>query len=53
MARFRGHYGRRTATADWIRAGEILGKVRLTARHPYLGAQHVEFEITPTTPEAA
>jgi beta-galactosidase len=39
--------------AVWIRAGEIPGKVRLTAYHPYLGAQHVEFEITPTPPEAA
>jgi beta-galactosidase len=39
--------------AVWIRAGEIPGKVRLTAHHPYLGAQHVEFEITPTPPEAA
>jgi beta-galactosidase len=39
--------------AVWIRAGEQPGKVRLTAHHPYLGAQHVEFEITPTPPEAA
>jgi beta-galactosidase len=39
--------------AVWIRAGEQPGKVRLTAHHPYLGAQHVDFEITPTPPEAA
>jgi beta-galactosidase len=39
--------------AVWIRAREQSGKVRLTAHHPYLGAQHVEFEITPTPPEAA
>jgi beta-galactosidase len=39
--------------AVWIRATEQPGKVRLTAHHPYLGAQHVEFEITPTPPEAA
>ena len=39
--------------AVWIRAGEIPGKARLTAHHPYLGVRHVEFEITPTPPEAA
>lgn len=39
--------------AVWIRAGETPGKVRLTARHPYLGVRQVEFEITPTPPEAA
>jgi beta-galactosidase len=39
--------------AVWIRATEQPGKVRLTAHHPYLGAQHVEFEITQTPPEAA
>lgn len=32
--------------AVWIRAGEQAGTVRLTAHHPYLGAQHVEFELT-------
>jgi beta-galactosidase len=39
--------------AVWVRAGEQPGKVRLTAHHPYLGAQHVDFEIKPTPPEAA
>jgi beta-galactosidase len=39
--------------AVWIRAGEQPGKSRLTAHHPYLGAQHVEFEITPAPPETA
>jgi beta-galactosidase len=39
--------------AIWIRAGEQPGKVHLTAHHPILGAQHVEFEITPAPPEGA
>ncbi|MGD0857694.1 MAG: glycoside hydrolase family 2 TIM barrel-domain containing protein [Terracidiphilus sp.] len=39
--------------AVWIRATEQPGKVSLTARHPILGAQHVEFEIAPAPPEAA
>jgi beta-galactosidase len=39
--------------AVWIRAGEQPGKVRLTAHHPYLGAQHVEFEIAAAPPEVA
>jgi beta-galactosidase len=39
--------------AVWIRATEQPGKVRLTAHHPVLGAQHVEFEIAPVPPEAA
>jgi beta-galactosidase len=39
--------------AVWIRAGEQPGKVRLTAHHPNLGAQHIEFEITPTPLEVA
>jgi len=39
--------------AIWIRAGEQPGKVRLTAHHPYLGAQHVEMEIAAAPPEAA
>jgi beta-galactosidase len=37
--------------AVWIRAGEQAGTVRLTAHHPVLGAQHVEFEITAAAPE--
>jgi beta-galactosidase len=39
--------------AIWIRAGEQPGKVRLTAHHPTLGAQHVDFELTPAQPEVA
>jgi beta-galactosidase len=39
--------------AVWIRAGEQPGKVRLTAHHPNLGAQHVEFEIAAAPPEVA
>jgi beta-galactosidase len=39
--------------AIWIRAGEQAGKVRLTAHHPILGAQHVEFELTPAPAEVA
>jgi beta-galactosidase len=39
--------------AVWIRATEQPGKVRLTAHHPVLGAQHVEFEVAPAPPEAA
>jgi len=38
--------------AVWVRATEQPGKVRLTAHHPYLGAQHIDFEIKPATPEA-
>ena len=39
--------------AVWIRAGEIPGEVRLTAHHPYLGTQYVEFDIKPAPPETA
>jgi beta-galactosidase len=39
--------------AVWIRAGEQPGKVRLTAHHPNLGAQHVDFDIKPAPPETA
>jgi beta-galactosidase len=39
--------------AVWIRAGEQPGNVRLTAHHPYLGAQYVEFDIKPAPPETA
>jgi beta-galactosidase len=39
--------------AIWIRAGEQPGKVRLTAHHPNLGTQYVEFEIAPASPEVA
>jgi beta-galactosidase len=39
--------------AVWVRAGEQAGKVRLTAHHPYLGAQHVEFDLTAASAETA
>ncbi|MGB7546191.1 MAG: glycoside hydrolase family 2 TIM barrel-domain containing protein [Terracidiphilus sp.] len=32
--------------AVWIRAGETPGSVRLTARHPRLGSQTVDFTLT-------
>ena len=37
--------------AIWIRAKEQPGTVRLTATHPVLGRQQVEFEITAAAPE--
>jgi beta-galactosidase len=39
--------------AIWIRAGEVAGKVRLTATHPYLGKQSVDFEIAAAPAEKA
>jgi beta-galactosidase len=39
--------------AVWIRATEQPGSARLTAKHPILGAQHVEFAIKPAPPERA
>ncbi len=39
--------------AVWIRAKEQTGTVRLTATHPVLGKQQVEFEIAAAAPEAA
>jgi beta-galactosidase len=38
--------------AVWIRSREQAGTVRLTATHPVLGKQQVQFEIGPTAPEA-
>jgi beta-galactosidase len=38
--------------AVWIRAKEKTGTVRLTATHPVLGRQVVEFELTAATPES-
>jgi len=38
--------------AIWIRAKEQAGTVRLTATHPLLGKQQVEFEMTAAAPEA-
>src|SRR5579864_3943768 len=37
--------------AIWIRAKEEPGQVRLTATHPYLGTQKVEFMIAPSQSE--
>jgi beta-galactosidase len=39
--------------AVWIRASELPGKVRLTAQHPYLGVQQVDFDIIPAPLETA
>jgi beta-galactosidase len=38
--------------AVWIRAKETPGTVRLTAKHPRLGTQTVEFHLQPSLPEA-
>ena len=38
--------------AIWIRAKEQPGTVRLTATHPVLGKQMVEFQIAAAVPEA-
>ena len=37
--------------AIWVRAGEQAGKVRLTAIHPNLGKQSIDFEIASAPPE--
>jgi beta-galactosidase len=39
--------------AIWIRAKEQPGTVKLTATHPYLGNQQLQFEIAPAPPEIA
>jgi beta-galactosidase len=39
------------AGAVWIRAAESAGTVRLTARHPYLGARSIEIEVRPAPAE--
>ena len=39
--------------AIWIRAKEQPGAVKLTATHPYLGAQQLQFELAPAPPEIA
>ncbi len=39
--------------AIWIRAKEQPGTVKLTATHPYLGTQQLQFEIAPAPPEIA
>jgi beta-galactosidase len=35
--------------AIWVRAKEVAGTARLTAKHPRLGTQTVEITIQPTT----
>ena len=37
--------------AVWVRALEMSGKAKLTAVHPTLGVQQVEFDVTPVDPE--
>ena len=37
--------------AIWIRAKEQPGTVKLTAKHPVLGAQQLSFEIVASAPE--
>ena len=39
--------------AIWIRAQEQPGTVKLTATHPQLGKQQVQFELTAASPERA
>jgi beta-galactosidase len=39
--------------AIWIRAKEQPGTVKLTATHPVLGTQQLQFEIAPAPPEVA
>jgi len=39
--------------AVWVRALEVSGKAKLTAFHPTLGVQQVEFDITQAEPEIA
>jgi beta-galactosidase len=39
--------------AVWVRAKQEPGAVRLTATHPYLGKQQVQFELVATPPETA
>ncbi|HWA94357.1 MAG TPA: glycoside hydrolase family 2 TIM barrel-domain containing protein [Terracidiphilus sp.] len=39
--------------AVWVRAGERPGKVTLTAHHPYLGAQKIEFTLKAAEAEEA
>ena len=37
--------------AIWIRALEMAGKAKLTATHPWLGVQQIEFDIAAAPPE--
>jgi beta-galactosidase len=39
--------------AIWIRAKELPGTVQLTATHPVLGTQQVQFELVSVAPETA
>jgi beta-galactosidase len=41
------------AGAIWIRAKEEAGRARLTAHHPLLGKQSIDFEIAAAPPEKA
>ena len=38
--------------AIWIRAKELAGTAKLTAKHPRLGSKTVTFKLTATSPEA-
>ena len=38
--------------AVWIKAGESAGRIRLEAKHPYLGTRSVEINVRPAPPEA-
>jgi beta-galactosidase len=40
------------AGAVWVKTKEAAGTIRLTARHPYLGAKTVEIRVLPAAPEA-
>jgi beta-galactosidase len=37
--------------AVWLKARETPGAVRLTAKHPYLGARHVDITVKPAAAE--
>ena len=39
--------------AVWLRAKQTAGTVTLTAEHPVLGSQKIQFTLTPNTPELA
>jgi hypothetical protein len=40
------------AGAVWVKAKESPGTVSVTARHPYLGARTIQFELKPAPAEA-
>ena len=37
--------------AVWVKAKEAAGTIRLSARHPYLGAKTVEIQVKAAPPE--